>query len=565
MKENSVRAQHDTPSNTPRPVSKTGRRDFLAKLVALGASAAGIDMFADYALAVESSQSAPLRDSYDYIIIGAGSAGCLLANRLSATGASVLLIEAGSSSINVPKIARVAFWQENLSSDTEWGRVSVPQAGLDNRKQAALAGKVWGGSGSINAMIWLRGDPRDLQQWNRLVGPEWSPEALNRAYLKLTQPATSVCRTVSGGTGRITVGRYADKHPLTAAYLAAGANTGLKTIELNAGLPLNGVGVTEVNATEDGRRAGPAQSLLVPALVRPNLKVLSDTLITKLVLQGTTCRGVEAVVNQTTISINATRETLVCAGACESPRILMLSGLGPSDQLAPLNIQVRQDMAFVGKNLQDHLLLSVLFKSKATLPPQVSNGVSTMAYYSNSSPLTAPDIQVAGMQYPFLTPDLPATGGYTVIPFLAKPRSRGRVQLVSADPRQALNIDPHYLEESVDRDNMVFGLDRALETGTNRALRGFYDSLHVAAPLKTRNDKLAFIAANGAPGLHLVGTCSAGRDPASSVVDAHFRVWGIDKLRVVDASVIPEVPAVNIHASVLAIAQLAADQLIGEA
>jgi choline dehydrogenase len=352
---------------------------------------------------------------------------------------------------------------------------------------------------------------------------------------------------------------------LTAAYLAAGANTGLKTIELNAGLPLNGVGVTEVNATEDGRRAGPAQSLLVPALVRPNLKVLSDTLITKLVLQGTTCRGVEAVVNQTTISINATRETLVCAGACESPRILMLSGLGPSDQLAPLNIQVRQDMAFVGKNLQDHLLLSVLFKSKATLPPQVSNGVSTMAYYSNSSPLTAPDIQVAGMQYPFLTPDLPATGGYTVIPFLAKPRSRGRVQLVSADPRQALNIDPHYLEESVDRDNMVFGLDRALETGTNRALRGFYDSLHVAAPLKTRNDKLAFIAANGAPGLHLVGTCSAGRDPASSVVDAHFRVWGIDKLRVVDASVIPEVPAVNIHASVLAIAQLAADQLIGEA
>lgn len=535
------------------------RRAFLGKLAALGAGAAGVGQFSRFIDTAEAGQAGALRDSYDYVIVGAGSAGSLLADRLSASGASVLLIEAGSNQLGQSKVALVADWLRNLGSDTDWARTSVPQAQLDGRSQASPAGRTWGGSGSINAMIWLRGDPRDYRAWQQLVGPEWNPAELNRAYLQVTQAS----HTCGAAGGRITVGRYADQHPLTAAYLAAGVSTGLGQIELNAGRRLDGTGVTDVNATADGRRVGPAQAFLAPALSRPNLKILSNVVVSKLVLQGTVCRGVEVRLGSSTLTIHATRETIVSAGTAASPQLLMLSGLGPLDQLAPLNIQVRQDMPAVGRNFHDHLLLSVTYKARTAIAPQVSNGVSTMAYYGGTA-ASAPTIQVAGMQYPFGGP-LAAGEGYTLIPFLAKPRSRGTARLVSADPRQPLALDPNYLADAVDRDTMVAALDRALELGAARALAPYNGGLQSGAPLATRADKLAFIRQNAAPGLHFVGSCAAGRDPATSVVDARFRVWGIQNLRVVDASVIPEVPAVNIQPSVLTVAQLAANQLLADA
>ncbi len=512
-----------------------------------------------YVSAAEQSQRARLRDNYDYIIIGAGSAGCLLASRLSATGASVLLIEAGSSRIDQPKITDVALWTQNFSSDTDWARQSTAQLHLANRRLGAAAGKIWGGSGSINAMIWLRGDPRDYLRWSQIVGHEWNPEALRRSYLKVARPLGQA------QSGQISLGRFADGHPLTAAYLASSNATGLRTIELNAGHFLDGAGVTEVNATADGRRVGPAQAMLAPALVRPNLKVLSDTLITKLIIHGSTCQGVETIVDNAPFVITANKETIVSAGACQSPKILMLSGLGPANQLQPLGIRVRHDMAMVGRNLQDHLLLSVVFKSKIMLPPQISNGVSTMSYYSNSHARYAPDVQIAGMQFPFGAPNLPVGTGYTVIPFLGKPRSRGQVRLVSADPQQSLSIDPAYLQLGIDQDNMLLGLERAIDIGSNRAMNGIYGGRYSEIALGSRAGKLDFIAKQSGAGLHFVGTCSAGCDPATSVVDPNFKPWGVERLRVVDASVIPEIPTVNVHASVLTVAQLAADRLIHEA
>jgi choline dehydrogenase len=191
------------------------RRAFLAKLMALGVGASGLELFSEYLGAAEISQSQPLRDNYDYIIVGAGSAGCLLAERLSGTGASVLLVEAGSDRITQPKIADVAPWLQNLGSDTDWGRASVAQPNLAGRPQSIPAGKVLGGSGSINAMIWLRGDPRDHQRWWRMVGNEWHPSALDRSYLKLVQ-SPNVCNL---GAGRIKVGRYANRHPITSDRL----------------------------------------------------------------------------------------------------------------------------------------------------------------------------------------------------------------------------------------------------------------------------------------------------------------------------------------------------------
>ncbi|MGA6107717.1 GMC family oxidoreductase [Pseudomonas solani] len=540
----------------------SGRRDFLTRLLALGAGAgaAGMGLLPAAALAGERDGRPAQRLDYDYVIVGAGSSGCLLADRLSATGASVLLIEAGSHRIDQPKVREVALWLQNIGSDTDWARQSTAQAQLDNRQQALAAGKVVGGSGSINAMIWLRGDPRDLAQWQRHVGGPWTAEALLRAYDDMARPVGSP----GSGPSRIRVGRYADPHPLTAAYLAASGDTGLRTIELNAGRPLNGAGVTEVNATADGYRVGPAQAFLVPALARANLSVLADALITNLIIQGNRCRGVRALVDNALVQIRANRETILCAGTCESPKLLMLSGIGPLDELRAQGIPVRQHLPAVGRNLQDHLLLSLQYRSRVFVPPQLSNGVSTMSYYSNGPAHLAPDVQVAGMQYPFGPLQAPAGGSYTLIPFLAKPRSRGRARLAGTDPRQSMLLDPGYLAERVDRDNMVFALERGLALGASRALAGFNGGLYPADPLRTYAEKLAFIARNAGPGLHYTGTCSAGRDPASSVVDSRFRVWGVDGLRVVDASVIPEMPAVNIHASVLSVAQLAAKVLVEE-
>ncbi|MFC5472964.1 GMC family oxidoreductase [Paraherbaspirillum soli] len=550
---------------------KIGRRDFLARLLALGVSATSAGLLANHAEAANRNQRArraALRDEYDYIIVGAGSAGCVLASRISATGASVLLVEAGGADIEQPKISDVKRWPENIFSDTDWGRTSVPRPGLGNRPQPASGGKIWGGSGSINAMIWLRGDVRDFRHWEQHVGPEWNLAALQRAYLRLATPLPSARPLRSpSGTGPITFGRYAPAHPLTAAYIAAGSELGLGEIEVNAGGALDGIGIAEVNATPDGRRSGPAQAYLIPALTRPNLTVLSNTLVTSLVLEGDDCRGINAIIDGVSTRITAARETILCAGTFESPKLLMLSGIGSADQLGAVDIQVRHEMPGVGRNLQDHILLkNILFKSQVALPPPLMNAAAALAYFSNRSRLWAPDVEIMCLQSPFLTNALPLGSGFSIAPFLSKPRSRGCAKLVSADPRKPLSIDPRYLQETIDQDNLIMALDRSIDIGNSNALKGFSAGLYPSPAPKTRSEKLAFIAQNGGAGFHYVGTCSAGRSPANSVVNSRFRVWGVDGLMVVDGSVIPEVTAVNTQVPILTLAELAAEQLgmVGE-
>jgi len=541
---------------------RISRRDLLRSLAALGVTATSALSLADHAEAAWANQKArraSLRDEYDYIIVGVGSSGCVLANRLSASGASVLAIEAGSDRIDQPKIDEAIRWIENPFTDTYWSRFTEPQAALDNRSLLAGSGTIWGGSGSICAMICLRGDIRDYARWHQLVGSEWNPAALRRAYLR-TETYLPGDRPHRGQHGPLIVSRFSEDYVLTPAYLDAGRELGLREIDNNSGGFLDGVSISEAHVTAEGRRSGPAQGYLVPALARPNLTVLSNTLVNSLVLRGSRCRGVNTVVDGAPRTFRAAREVLLCAGALESPKLLMLSGIGSEEQLAPFRIPLRHKLRAVGQSFHDHVLLyNFLLKARSTLPPPVSNSMGAFAYFRTNPITSAPNIELMCGTMPFFTDALPLGEGFNIVPLLVKPRSRGTVSLTSNDPLQPLKIDPHYLEDPQDLDDMVTALDRCLAVSQTQALRPFTTGLFSQTPLRTREEKVAFIAANGGSGFHQVGTCAAGRNPASSVVDAGFRVWGVDNLRIVDGSVIPEVPAVNTHAPILTLAELAAE------
>lgn len=541
---------------------RINRRTFITRLLQLGVSVSAAGAMASRAHAAVSSRM-PLVGNYDYIIVGSGSAGCILANRISACGASVLLVEAGIDQLDQPKIAIGDNWVDNLGSDTDWAYAMANQTELNNRSLSGNAGKTVGGSGSINAMFWLRGDLRDYLRWYQLVGQNWAPSrilaALNRIenYLPGNDPHRSQ-------QGLINVGRYASANPITDASIAAAVELGLPAVDHNASALIDGAGVADLNMLPDGRRSGPAQAYLLPALLRSNISLLENARVSGLMMNGNRCRGISAVVDNQVRNFTATREVILCAGAIGSPRLMMTSGIGPAAMLNAAGVQVRHDLPRVGENLHDHMILTgINFTAGPEFNPMPTLGrVASHAFFRTNPIHQAPDIQMTVMQTPFPPNVLPAGTGFTILPWVAKPLSRGRVTLTGSDPFAPLFIDPGYLSDQQDRQTLLTGLDYAIAMGTSQSMAPFAGSLTApASGLQTTADKLAFIRQYASNGLHLSGTCAAGKNPNNSVVDDQFRVWGLNGLRVVDASVLPEVPGVNPQAAILALAELAAETL----
>ena len=538
---------------------RLSRRSFMAGLVQLGVSIGVAGTMATRAEAACLGRMT-LQDVYDYIVVGSGTAGSVMASRISASGATVLLIEAGSEQLTLPKISQSEYWLDNLGSESDWNFPLALQPGFNNRQVNAAAGKTVGGSGSINAMFWLRGDIRDYRQWQQQVGHNWHPYRMYQAFKRVENflPKGGPDR---GHGGAISVGRYAPDNPITAASIAGAKELGLAEVDHNASTLIDGAGAADVNILPDGRRSGPAQAYLIPALETSCISLLSDALVTRVTLHGTRCNGIDAVVNGKTRHFSATREVLLCAGAIGSPRILMQSGIGSVDTLNAVGITVRHHLPAVGKNLQDHTLLpGIHFNGGPELSAAPTLGRIASHTFLRTNPVNkAPNIQVMCMQTPFPPNALPTGDGFSILPWVSKPQSRGTVTLTGADPSAPLIIDPGYLRENQDRETLLTALDFAIALGMTDAMKPFASSIvDTAGSLTTTAKKLAFIAENAANGLHLVGSCSAGKDPYHSVVDQYFQVWGIEGLRVVDASVIPEVPGVNPQASILTLAELAA-------
>jgi choline dehydrogenase len=502
---------------------------------------------------------------YDYLIIGGGTAGCVLAARLSEDPAArVLLLEAGSAQ-RIRAMGLPAAWPELIGTSAEWGSVTVPQAGAGPLPYPR--GRGLGGSGAINAMAHIRGHRAVYDAWAAAGADGWGFSQLLPYFKRSENAGPAVDPALRGTSGPVRVAPVPEggRHPAAGAFAEALCTLGFPETGDLSGQQQEGVAWPDL-AINGGRRVSPDSVYLRPVQGRPNLTVRSDCLVTSLIIRGDRCTGAEYIREGQTEIADASAEVIVCAGAVGSPQLLMLSGIGPAGQLRGHGIRPVADLPGVGENLQDHPYAMACYASAVPLPTSAFNHGET--YAALSSPLAGlwPDLQL----FPILLPVAPPgrenpDGRFALVASVVAPDSRGTVRLASADPGAAPLVDPRFLTEPADLERLQIGLSiiqRAAATsamgrlGTRETWPG-RDVLGGAA-------LQIWIRSTVGSYYHPAGTCGMGRSADDgAVVDPELRVHGIDGLRVADASVIPVIPNAPLHATVLAVAERAADLIAG--
>jgi choline dehydrogenase len=501
---------------------------------------------------------------HDYIIVGGGTAGCVLAARLSQDpGTRVLLLEAGGAE-PLPAMSIPNAWPELVGSAADWAGLTTAQAGAGPLPYPR--GRALGGSGSINAMAHVRGHRAVYDAWARGGAPGWGFADL-LPYFKRSENAPSHAPALRGTDGPVRVAPVPEtgRHPAARALAAALRGLGCPETSDLSGAQQEGVAWPDL-AIAAGRRVGPADAYLRPAMGRPNLTVRGDCLVTRLTIRRGRCAGVEyaragAAGAGRTEQAYATTEVIVCAGAVGSPQLLLLSGLGPAAQLRAVGLDPLAHLPGVGENLQDHPTVMACYTPAAPLPRSRYNYGET--YSALPSPLAGvwPDLHL----FPILLPVAPpgyqvSPDGFALVAGVVAPDSRGSVRLASADPAAAPLIDPGFLCETADRRRLEAGLIMIRHAAGSAAFARLGVTETWPGP-DVRNDALAgWITATVGSYFHPAGTCRIGPDPdEGAVVDPRLRVHGIEGLRVADASVLPVIPNAHPNATVLAVAERAAD------
>ncbi|MFF7994311.1 GMC family oxidoreductase [Kitasatospora xanthocidica] len=475
-------------------------------------------------------------DAYDYVIVGAGIGGCLLASHLP-DGATVLLLEAGPDARTDPRVTTPSRWPELLGSELDWAYETVPQSRLDGRRLTWPRGRALGGSAAINAMVYIEGASTDYDAWTAYGGAGWSGAALRPWFPEAT------------GAG---VAALADPHPLAKAFVAAAQKYGLAANpDFNAG-DQTGVGLYRVY-----QRAGTRWNAACD--LSEAVTVWTGTEVTRVVIHTGRATAVEVVVRGETRTVHARQEILLCAGTVGSAQLLLLSGVGPADHLREVGIPVTADRPGVGANLHDHVQVSVSFPVRTAVPVDPASNLGEAGGFVRTRPgLPAPDLQLSFA--PMI--DLNSAGsfgaGFTIGPAVTRPVSRGRLRLATADPLEPPLLDPDYLAEEADRRVLAHGVELAFELAACEPLLSHRRD-RVVRPPTGRAELDAFCRRRAETQFHPVGTCRLGRpDDPHAVVDSDLRVYGVDGLAVVDASVMPTIPTGNIAAAVHAIALKAA-------
>jgi choline dehydrogenase len=523
---------------------------------------------------------------FDFIIIGAGSAGATLAARLTENNQfSVCLIEAGGK--DKSPFIHIPFGLAFLSRMTNlgWEYDTEPQSQLNNRKLFWPRGKVLGGSSSLNAMCYIRGVPEDYDRWSDMGAKGWDWKTV-LPYFKKSEKQQHGESEMHGADGYLSVSDLCHTNPLSDSFVEAAEEIGLSKVTDFNSADREGLGFYQVTQ-ENGQRCSTAKGYLTPALTRSNLTVLTKALVERIQINDGVATGVKLQLDGHSIELTANKEVLLCAGAINSPQVLMLSGIGPKEHLTEKGIELKADLPGVGQNLQDHLDAIVQHRCKnrnsysislALIPRYVKNAFN---YMFNRKGIFTSNVAEAGgfdktqsaadipdIQYHFLPAILLNHGratafgyGYGVHVCGLYPKSRGEIKLRSNKPNDPAIIDPHYLEHPDDQKVMIDGVRRARKILAAPSFSQ-YHSWEVGPGPEAQSDEqiLAFIRKKSETIYHPVGTCKMGDiSDVMTVVDSELQVKGVKGLRVVDASVMPTLVGGNTNAPTIMIAERCAD------
>ena len=528
--------------------------------------------------------------TFDYIIVGAGSAGCVLANRLTESGRHrVLLLEAGPADRNPWIHVPIGYAKLFTNAKVNWLYESEPEPELNNRRIIQPRGKVLGGSSSINGLVYIRGQKEDFDLWRQLGNAGWSWDDV-LPYFKKAESQQRGADEYHGGDGPLSVSDQTEPHELCEAFIAAGQQTGIPRNDDFNGASQEGVGYFQTTSRK-GLRCSTAVGYLRPARKRPNLTVVTAALTTRILFDGTRAIGIAFTRGGEPMVARAAGEVILSAGAINSPQVLQLSGVGPGGLLRGLGIDIVREVPGVGANLQDHFQTRMVFRCsrKITLNDVVANplrkvGIGLQYALRRKGPLTIsagyvgaflrtdPRLVTPDVQVHFLTFSTDKMGtalhdfpGFSASICQLRPESRGSVAIKTAGPGDAPAIRVNYLSTELDRTTMVAGLRLLRKISQAPAMAPYVEAeLEPGPACQSDADWLAFCRARGSTIYHPTCTCRMG-DDATAVVDARLRVRGLDRLRVVDGSIMPNVVSGNTNAAIVMIAEKGAEMILQDA
>lgn len=530
-----------------------------------------------------------MSDSYDFIIVGGGTAGCVLASRLTEdSSAQILLLEAGRWDRH-PLIHLPVGFAKLTSGPYTWGYETVPQKHANNRKIPYAQARVIGGGSSINAEIFTRGNPQDYDRWAQDEGCDgWSFDNIKKYFIR-SEGNTSRSGEWHGTDGPLGVSDLKSPLPVTRAFVQACEEYGIPQNPDFNGPIQEGAGIYQTT-TLNGRRCSAARGYLRPAMKQENLTVIAQTSARRIIFEGQRAVGVEFTLSGSLKSATAMREVIITSGAIGTPKLMMLSGLGPADHLRKCGIDVIQDMPGVGENLNDHYGVDIIGELKGAHSldkydqphrafwagiqyvlfnsgPVTSNVVEGGAFWRNDPEQDIPDLQfhfLAGSGKEEGIPPVPSGLGVTLNSYTLRPKSRGTVRLRSADPDAPPLIDPNFLSDPYDLKTAAAGVRISTEIFRQHSLRKYIKRLYLPDEdgANSEADLKEFVRQYGRTSYHPSCTCAMGQGQ-TSVVDPKLRVHGMEGLRICDSSVMPSLIGSNTNAPTAMIAEKASDLIRG--